>query len=66
VLHALCTPVVGHGICNLGDRDYFIWETSIIFSGDMIKKRVKHIPSEVCPCHISFSIWSMLLVDRGG
>jgi len=34
---------------KLGDRDYFIWETSLLFSSDMINKRVKHIPSEVSP-----------------
>jgi len=63
--------LVAHPCCRawnmkLGDRDYFIWQKSLLFFSDMINKRVKHIPSEVSTCHISFSIWSMLLVDREG
>jgi len=57
---------LGHEIGNLKDRDYFIWEVSLDVASDVINKWVKHIPSEVCLCRISFSSCPTLLVIRGG
>jgi len=48
-----CSP--GHGIGNLKDSDYFIWEMSLHFASDVNNKWVEHISSEVCLCCISFS-----------
>jgi len=56
---------VEHEIGNLKHRDYFIWETSLHFANDVIIKWVKHIPSEMCLCHINISICGMLLATRG-